>query len=213
MNADSRVMLVIAIGFTSVVGVTSFMLSYAGLGAAATWGHVPSWLAWAVPVTIDGSILVYTVAALVYRARGESARVAWASLAGFASLSVLANSVHAWDAAPDVVRTTIGVVIAGLAPVAVLLTTHTLVRLVVAPPAADVATVVEPEVAPVVIAVSAELLEPAVEVEPKHVRIRTLRERGMAYSAIAKEVGVSKSTVSRVLAERSGVWAVGAPPV
>jgi hypothetical protein len=90
---------------------------------------------------------------------------------------------------------TIGVVIAGLAPVAVLLTTHTLVRLVVAPPAEVAVAVVEPDVAPVVEAVPAE---PEVEIEPKHDRIRRLRETGMAYSAI---VSARSRTRKRPLVE------------
>ncbi|KJL39893.1 DUF2637 domain-containing protein [Microbacterium trichothecenolyticum] len=223
INPDSPVVAVVAVVATAGLAITSFLLSYAGLGAAAEWAHVSGWLAWAVPVTIDGSILVYTLAAFVFRHRGESARLAWASLATFASLSVIANGVHAWDDAPEALRTGIGVVVAGLAPIAVLITTHTLMRLVIAPPAVDA---VPAEAAPSVEAVegSPSPLEssqgepsefmvamqafhlahaarevPAVGVDERNHRIRELRAEGKPLSAIADEVGVSKSTVSRVL--------------
>jgi hypothetical protein len=220
INPDSPVVAVVAVATTAGLAITSFLLSYSGLGAAAVWANVPGWLAWAVPVTIDGSILVYTLAAFVFRHRGESARLAWASLATFASLSVVANGVHAWSDAPEALRTGIGVVVAGLAPIAVLITTHTLMRLVIAPPAADAAFVVEPE--PVVETVewspsalegshaeAHERAEPivtyaasvVVDVDERNDRIRALRGERKSLSQIADIVGVSKSTVSRVLNE------------
>ncbi|AWY06681.1 DNA binding domain protein [Microbacterium phage Zeta1847] len=134
IKPDSLPVLVVAVVITTALGLSSFLLSYAGLTAAAEWANVPPWLAWAIPVTFDGAILVYTLAALVFRARGESARLAWLSLSLFTGLSVVANGLHAWDAAPEVLRTVLGIIIAGLAPVAVLLTTHTLARLIVARP-------------------------------------------------------------------------------
>jgi hypothetical protein len=218
INPDSPVVAVVAVATTAGLAITSFLLSYSGLGAAAVWANVPGWLAWAVPVTIDGSILVYTLAAFVFRHRGESARLAWASLATFASLSVVANSVHAWVDAPETLRTGIGVVVAGLAPIAVLITTHTLMRLVIAPPAADAVPAVEAvewspsalegrhaEVREAVSVLASEVDVPdvmlVVDVDERNDRIRALRGERKSLSQIAEIVGVSKSTVSRVLNE------------
>ena len=203
-------MLVVALVGTVTLFAVSFLLSYAGLAEAAGWARVPAGLSWAVPVTIDGSILVYTIAAWVFRARGESARLAWAALTLFAVLSVVANAVHAWGDSPAALRTALGMVIAGLAPVAVVLTTHTIGRLIIAPPdAAASDAVLEPEppranvveIAPVLVEV------PNAEPEDRDARIIALRaERNLSYAAIADTVGVSKTTVSRVL-ERAAATA------
>ncbi|MDY0829114.1 DUF2637 domain-containing protein [Microbacterium sp. BG28] len=189
-------MLVLAVIVTGVLGAVSFALSYAGLVEVAAWARVPAWLAWAVPVVVDGAILVYTIAALVFRARGEAAGVEWSALAGFAALSVVANGVHAWDGAPAWVRTVLGVGIAGLAPVAVLLATHTLARLVIAP--------VDGEgVAPIAAVASARAATEVAALQPSpdrnHEIARLRREEKLSGKQIAARIGVSPSTVSRVL--------------
>lgn len=136
INPDSRAVLVVATVATAALALVSFLLSFNGLADAASWANVPSWLAWAIPAYVDGAILVYTLAALVFRARGESARLEWTALGVFAALSVAANGVHAWTAAPAMLQVTLGVLLAALAPVSVVITTHTIARLVVAPVAA-----------------------------------------------------------------------------
>ncbi|QOI66968.1 membrane protein [Microbacterium phage GardenState] len=238
IQPDSRAVLVVATVLTALLALVSFLLSFHGLAEAATWANVPGWLAWAIPAYVDGAILVYTLAALVFRARGESARLEWGALAVFAALSVAANGVHAWTAAPAALQVTLGVLLAGLAPVSVLLTTHTVAKLVVAPPTPAEAEVAEleavaPEVAvewreaevptlatraeaaerlmaappadPLPAPASSSLvdhLEPADALDPieaRNARIRALDDGNRSIRAIAAEVGVSKSTVSRVL--------------
>lgn len=113
----------------------SFVLSYSGLVAVAAWAAVPPYLSWTVPVTIDASILVYTLAVFIFRARGERNGRVWTSLILFTAVSVTANAAHAWDAGAGDWHGYAGAAIAGLAPVSVLLTTHTLAELVVAKPA------------------------------------------------------------------------------
>ncbi|AWY04894.1 hypothetical protein PBI_FLOOF_58 [Microbacterium phage Floof] len=136
IQPDSRPVLIVATVITALLAAVSFLLSFNGLAEAASWANVPGWLAWALPAYVDGAILVYTVAALVFRSRGESARLEWAALGLFAALSVAANGVHAWTTAPAWLQVALGVTLAALAPVSVLLTTHTLAKLVVAPPTA-----------------------------------------------------------------------------
>ncbi|WP_336628488.1 MULTISPECIES: DUF2637 domain-containing protein [unclassified Microbacterium] len=134
IQPDSRPVLIIATVITALLAAVSFLLSFNGLAEAASWANVPAWLAWALPAYVDGAILVYTVAALVFRSRGDDARLEWAALALFAALSVAANGVHAWTAAPAWLQVALGVTLAALAPVSVLLTTHTIAKLIVAPP-------------------------------------------------------------------------------
>jgi hypothetical protein len=206
INPDSHGVLVVATSITAVLAAVSFALSYSGLVAVASWAAVPPWLSWAVPLTIDGAILVYTLAALVFRARGERSTLAWSALSLFTGLSMASNAAHAWTSGPGDGRAILGAVIAGLAPVAVLLTTHTIARLIIAPPA--VQPVAQPEPEPEAQPVPAVRSTPA---RPKparpagtvdHARIRQLAQTDPALShrAIAAQLGVSKTTVSRVLA-------------
>ena len=210
INPDSRGVLYLAVGITVLLALASFLLSYAGLVAVAAWAAVPTWLSWAVPVTIDGAILVYTLAALVFRARGEGARMAWLSLSLFTALSVAANAAHAWDAGQGDPRSGLGAVIAGLAPVAVLLTTHTLARLIIAPPL-TVKTGDAPAdpwaIATGRLWAADEVVEPEADAEPEPApsprdeRIVALRAQRKSLRQIAEEVGVGKTTVERVLAK------------
>lgn len=132
INPDTLPVLIVATLMTTALGGVSFALSWAALIDVAAWAGVPSNLSWAVPVMLDAAILVYTLAVLVHRARSERAWSAWLSLAAFTTVSVIANAAHA-GAVPPAWQAVIGTVVAALAPVAVLLATHTLARLIVAP--------------------------------------------------------------------------------
>ncbi|WP_164545144.1 DUF2637 domain-containing protein [Antribacter gilvus] len=134
LDPDTLPSLIVAVVLTATLGAVSFTLSYAGLVGVAAWAAVPGYLAWTVPVTIDASILVYTLAVFIFRARGESNGRAWTSLILFTAVSVAANAAHAWDASAHDWHGYAGAFIAGLAPVSVLLTTHTLAELVVVKP-------------------------------------------------------------------------------
>lgn len=223
INPDSLGVLIVATVLTVGLAAVSFLLSFNGLSDAAAWANVPPWLAWGIPAYVDGAILVYTVAALVFRARGESARMAWASLALYASLSVAANGVHAWPTAPEEVKVTLGVLLAALAPVAVLLTTHTIARLIVAPPSAEAASEAPTSAEPDTTTPEAdELYDPRWKVQPRpeaapvpdfvpgdwtttderDARIRAIGAESPRPSTrdIAARVGrVSKSHVARIL--------------
>lgn len=76
INPDSRPVLRIVVTVTMLLALVSFAVSFAGLVAVAEWAALPGWLAWALPVFIDGAIIVYTLAMLVFRARGSSTRFA-----------------------------------------------------------------------------------------------------------------------------------------
>jgi hypothetical protein len=212
INPDSRPVLFVAVAVTSILAAVSFLLSYSGLVAVAAWAAVPEWLSWAVPVTIDGAILVYTLAVLVFRSRGESATLSYAVLVGWTFVSVSANALHAWLASTGDARGVAGAVIAGLAPVAVLLASHTLAALIVERPSLEEpleepVPAPEPVLALVPASVPAASSVPApivVPVDPERdERIQALSTEGRSVRAIAEEVGVSKSTVSRILSRVS----------
>jgi hypothetical protein len=132
INPDTLPVVLVTTVLTAGLATASFALTFAALRDVAAWANVAPQLAWAVPVMLDAAIVVYTLAVLVHRARHESAATAWLPLAGFTAVSVIANAAHA-GTIPTAWQATIGTVVAGLAPVAVLIATHTLARLLVAP--------------------------------------------------------------------------------
>ena len=135
INPDSRPVLRLVVTVTTLLALVSFAVSFAGLVAVAQWAAIPSWLAWALPVFIDGAIIVYTLAMLVFRARGASTAFAWSALLAFTGVSVAANAAHVYaEGDPSDWRTWVGASLAGLAPAGVAVATHTLAGLTVRPP-------------------------------------------------------------------------------
>ncbi len=143
LNADSRVLVYTVVVLVALLGATSLAASFSGLIAVAEWARLRPELRWTTPVGLDGAILVYTAAALVRRARGESTRLAWIGVIAGTTLSATANAVHvlaAGTAALDApwVRA-VGAGIAALAPILAALSVHQLADLAVAGPDEDVA--------------------------------------------------------------------------
>lgn len=151
LNADQVVVVVLTILFGVTIAAASFVLSFHGLRDVATWGRVPLWLAWLVPVMIDAAVLCYTLAWLVQRARRESTVLSWCALALFTAVSTLGNTLHGWEPS-ELVQRIVGTAVVGLAPIAMLLATHTLAQLLTArvPREADTATTSTPIVTRVV---------------------------------------------------------------
>lgn len=128
LNPDRPVVVIIAVTFGALIVGSSFTLSFAGLSDVAAWGGAPQVLRPLVPIMIDAALLTYTLSWLVQRARGESTWLSWCSLALFTIVSLLGNSLHGWQPTLEVQRI-VGTAVVGLAPVAVLLATHTLAQL------------------------------------------------------------------------------------
>lgn len=137
INPDSRGALRVVVMVTAMLALVSFAVSFAGLVAVAEWAAIPRWLAWALPVFIDGAIIVYTIAMLVFRSRGHSTGFAWTALLAFTAVSVAANSAHAYaEGNTGDWQTWVGAGLAGLAPAGVAVAIHTIAMLTVRPPAA-----------------------------------------------------------------------------
>lgn len=128
LNPDRPIVVIIAVTFGALIVAASFTLSFAGLSDVAAWGGAPQILRPLVPIMIDAALLTYTLSWLVQRARGESTWLSWCSLALFTAVSLLGNSLHGWQPTPEVQRI-VGTAVVGLAPLAVLLATHTLAQL------------------------------------------------------------------------------------
>lgn len=213
INPDSRPVLVLTVALTVTVALVSFVLSFAALRDAAAWGNVPPALAWSVPVIIDLSVLVYTAAALVQRARGESARLSLALVGTFSVVSVISNAAHGLAITGDH-QMWVGVVLVALAPVSVLTSVHTLASLVVASPGAVTVPVASatPAKAQVVIQqldirptereVLASLASghPGSKRTPETLaRVLMMVREGQSRKAIAAAVGISPALLSTAL--------------
>ncbi|MBW9211771.1 DUF2637 domain-containing protein [Mumia sp. zg.B21] len=134
ISTESRILLWIALVGAITLSTVTFMLSFAGLHDVAAWANIRPSLRWAVPVFIDGAIIVYTVAVLVERGRGQTPWFAWIALVAFTVVSVGANGSHAWAVHESITwQTWVGTLIAALPPLGQLAATHTIARLVVDP--------------------------------------------------------------------------------
>jgi len=137
LNPDSTPVLVSAVALVSVLMITSFIVSFSGIYDVSAWTGLPVFLQWLPALFIDAAILAYTIALIVFKARGESTWRTTLGLIGFASMSVIANITHTlsfWNGSLADYRAWMGVVITASAPIAVLLASEEITRLAFAKP-------------------------------------------------------------------------------
>lgn len=135
IDPDTRWVQWTVVGLVSLLGLTSFIVSFRALYDVAAWAGLGTSIQWAVPVFIDGAILTYAVAVLVHRSRGEATWPSWVSLAVFTAMSIVANAAHAVSVAQEFWwQTVVGAFIAALAPLGVFAATEQMARLVVLRP-------------------------------------------------------------------------------
>ncbi len=214
IRPDSPALATAALVLTGVVAASSFAVSFTGLMAAAQWAGLPALLRPAVPVVVDSSIAVFTVAAVVMRSRGEETRLAWSAVAFFTILSVIVNAVHAHTVSTPIgpAEEVIGVVLAGIMPIACFIATHTITDLLVSPPEGSLRQRQRAERLKQQRAAAARAGNGTdtakASAAPALARTRVSAEQvchlaglGRSQRAIAQELGTSKSTVARILRE------------
>ncbi|MCZ2261739.1 DUF2637 domain-containing protein [Isoptericola sp. QY 916] len=223
LNPDSRpVLWTIATG-TTIVFLASFALSSVALYDVAGWAHVPHGLAWAVPVMLDVALVVYSLSALVRRARGRSAWFSWCLLGAFTLVSLLGNAAHSLGI-PQPAQPLVGTVVVALAPVAALAALENLAGLIIARPDARVAPATgEPstEHSAVILELhtaEAEELDILGTLESTHPRTKRTREnlatilnmqrRGARQHEIADALGMSTTLVKTALRDMQAVGLV-----
>jgi len=124
---------------TTVVGVLSFAAAFAVSGNALYWAgvqiHLPFPLA--LPLAIDLPLVVFALAALARRARGQNTgpSMAWLLLFSFASVAI--NIWHALSLNAVGVHLVGNLFVASIIPIAILSTSEQLLSVLVAPPAHD----------------------------------------------------------------------------
>lgn len=132
LNPDSIPVLAVAVALVGVLMISSFVVSFSGLYDASEWTGLPQNLRWLPALFIDAAILAYTIALIVFKARGESVWRTVAGLTVFAGMSVVANIAHTlsyWDGSLSDFRAWVGVAITASAPIAVLLASEEITRL------------------------------------------------------------------------------------
>ncbi|MFE5334837.1 DUF2637 domain-containing protein [Isoptericola sp. NPDC056573] len=229
LNPDSRpVLWTIAMG-TTIVFLASFALSSVALYDVAGWAHVPQGLAWAVPVMLDVALVVYSLSALVRRARGQSAWFSWCLLAAFTLVSLLGNAAHSLGVS-EAAQPFVGTVVAAMAPVAALAALENLAGLVVARPdartipAASVDGDVQHTDNMVMLreltateANELDILGTLASPHPQSKRTRDnlavildMHRRGERHQSIARAVGMSRTLVDRAVRDMQAVGLVRA---
>lgn len=226
IRPESDSMAASALLLAVLVAVASFAVSFTGLIAAAGWAGIPRPLRPAVPIVVDLSILVFTVAAVVARARGEDVRLAWSSVGFFTVVSMVTNATHALSDGNSTATTfpalVVGSFIASLMPLACLISTHTAVSVAVAPPQGskaarrraerarvDQSTLLAPEPSPAssVAAMGSPRKAPAIKAAADSSRpvdvdvVVEMKQAGKSHREIADTLGTSKSTIQRLLSK------------
>lgn len=152
-----------------IVMLASMVFSFAALSSAASWTHNQSWTFPLAAVFLDGAILVFSMSLVVFRWRGQDSTRTLAILIGFTTLSCAINIVHAgsgWEWNLTLVEAWGGMVIAGSAPIAALLSAEEVTRLAFQSPADVPVAVARTAAAPAVEPDSAPAVEPEPEAEP-----------------------------------------------
>lgn len=103
-------------------GLAAFSINAASLYTAAEWMGVLSGLRWTLPVFFGLTLLVFAGFLLVSRARGERTWRPWTVLSVTTFLNIVVNSSLVLGYSQDAVwQTYIAVLIAAVAPIAVLM--------------------------------------------------------------------------------------------
>jgi hypothetical protein len=130
---------ILVIFMVLLVGVSAALASFEGQMAVAEWAMLQGPRAVVVPIVIDGSIVVFSLAAILKRSRGQSTFLSWTFVGVFTAISIAANALHVLIEAPNADQTMIfksvgGAFVAGVMPISIWLVTHILTDLLVEKP-------------------------------------------------------------------------------
>lgn len=129
---------ILVISMVLLVGVSAALASFEGQMAVADWAMLRGPRAVVVPIVIDGSIVVFSLAAILKRARGQSTLLSWTVVGVFTAISIAANAFHVLIETPNIdeliFKSIGGAFIAGVMPVSIWLVTHILTDLLVEKP-------------------------------------------------------------------------------
>ena len=134
LRPDGRAIVWTAVVLVGILAGTSFALGIPGLLTVAAWAGLTAPLAWGVPVMLDGGLLTFCTVVTVRRGRGEDARLASVSLTVLTIASMAAQVAHVLATNDGVGwQRWAGAVLASAFPLTVLVSTHSLLDMAVAP--------------------------------------------------------------------------------
>ncbi|MDN3056193.1 DUF2637 domain-containing protein [Streptomyces sp. SRF1] len=139
-TAQSRAPIAAAVAATALFAFLAFRLSFEALTALAAEHGVDADIAWNFAVLVDGGAVVGTVGVVAAKRTGRATAPYWWTVATFAGVSLAFNVVHSDG-------TGVGIAIAVVPPIAQLVATELLVRML---PTADTGTATAATVAPAV---------------------------------------------------------------
>jgi len=207
--ADRRGLVAFVTTLVVVLAVTSFVAGLPGLLEAGSWALLPGALVVAPAILLDGGLVVFSLVAVVRRARGEGAAFAWFMVVCLTSASVAVQVIHVLGAAETAsAQVVAGAVIAGSFPALVFAATHAILDLAIAPSPRKqraaakrkprAAAVVAPRnlvpAAPRKVAVAVLSKMPKEEAK---LRAIELHASGESYGAIARETGWTRPAVTQ----------------
>lgn len=139
INPDSIASFWVTVSAVIVVFLSSAAISFMGLYQVGLDQGLPRYMAWLTPVMIDSSIIVFTMAALIFRSRGRRmAMVSTRVAVGLVTvISMTLNSLHSYYAIGiDTVQSATATIVNGLAPLFIFVSTEALVTLITKQPPA-----------------------------------------------------------------------------
>ncbi|MCZ4521719.1 DUF2637 domain-containing protein [Rhodococcus ruber] len=170
MNKVLRATLVSAVVITTVIGIASFVLSFAALWDLATMAGVPRSLSWLWPVIVDGTILQATISVIAlaqFEDQRSGRRFFWGVLITAALVSIGANAMHAFISDAGTLHPALSAAIATVAPVSLLAATHGLGILVRIPAELPKTATTTDTDEPIAVVPIAESTQPAEQPRPE----------------------------------------------
>ncbi len=132
ISSESRSLHYAARILTVAIAVGAFVLSFNALTSLAEAAGIANALSWVWAASVDGFILIATVATFVLQNKGKSRFYAWSILILFVVISVFGNGWHAVLATTDGFKlpTWAAVVITAIPPATLFLSIHLLILMI-----------------------------------------------------------------------------------
>lgn len=173
ISPDSRLIAYGAAGLASAIYLGAFATSFFGQASLAQHMLIPSQLQFVAPAVVDLALILFTLATLVRRSRGESTLITNLATAGWTMVSIVANIFHvlipagrpeSWSAG-----TYAGATLSALMPLAALGASLVIENVLIARPGAEQAGMEDTNVAaPGIASKGASAQEPSVaRIEPE----------------------------------------------
>lgn len=131
LYSESKALHVSARLLTVLIAVGAFVLSFAALTELAEASGIPRSLSWVWALSVDGFILINTIAAFSLQDKGGSRIYAWIILGLFVLLSIFGNAWHAVLATTDfTLPLPVAVLVTAIPPLTLFLSIHLLILMV-----------------------------------------------------------------------------------